>query len=220
MTPSAARGRLLRGAALLVAVVLAGCKPTKFEATSNVPPPVIERMPVVVGVHIPTEFREKVYTEKRSAVNYSVALGKAQTDAFVRMMQAMFSRVVMLEVPAAAAKTDAEIRGVLEPVLEDYAVVTPTDSGKPMYAASLKYTINLYSPRGEPSGSWTFTGYGTQPASSFPGQEEEALKAATSLAMRDAAAKLVAEFRDQAIVRGLLAPGSVAAPAELAPPAP
>ncbi len=49
---------------------------------------------------------------------------------------------------AAAAATDPEIRGVLEPVLEDYAFVTPADSGTPTYAASLRYTIRLYSPAG------------------------------------------------------------------------
>ena len=38
----------------------------------------------------------------------------------------------------------------------------------------------------------------------MPGKGDEALKMATKLAMRDAAAKLAAEFREQAIARGLL----------------
>ena len=199
------RPALAAALVLLAAVLLPACAPTKFEATSdNIPPPLIDRIPVVVGVRIPAEFRDKVYSEKHSGGQYAISLGKAQSEGFMRMMQAMFTRVVVVDTPAAAATTDAEIRGVLEPVLEDYAFVTPTDSGTQSYAASLKYTVRLYSPKGELVDSWTFTGYGTRPGSMFPGKGDDALKAATALAMRDAAAKLVAEFRDQAIARGLL----------------
>ena len=206
--------------AVLALSLLAACKPTQFEAASDIPPPLIDRIPVVVGVHIPQEFREMVYAEKRAGGEYAISLGKAQTDGFVRMMQAMFTRVVMLESPDTAATTDAEIRGVLQPVLEDYAFVTPTESGTQSYAASLRYSVKLYTPRGELSDSWTFTGYGTQPSSLFPGKGDAALKAATALAMRDAAAKLVAEFRDQAIARGLLPQPGAPVPTEVAPPTP
>lgn len=198
-----ARLRIVAASAL--AVALAACAPTRFEAASdNIPQPLIERIPVVVGVHIPAEFREKVYQEKRAGGEYAITLGKAQSDGFLRMMQAMFARVVLVDTPAAAATADPQIRGVLEPVLEDYAFVTPSDAGNSAYAASLKYTVRLYSPQGELADSWTFTGYGSRPGSKFPGKGDEALRAATAAAMRDAAAKLVAEFKDQAIARGLL----------------
>jgi hypothetical protein len=121
--------------------------------------------------------------------------------------------------PNLAAQTDPEIRGTLEPVLEDYAFVTPLDSGSAVYAASLRYTVRLYSPQGELSQSWTFTGYGSQAASMFPGKGDEALATATRLAMRDAAAKLAAEFKEQAIARGLL-PATTAPPVEVEPPRP
>jgi hypothetical protein len=204
---------------LLCAMAVVGCAPTRFEATSDVPQPLIEKIPVVVGVHLPLEFREKVYEEKReSGAQYSIALGKAQSAGIMRIFEALFLRVVPVPSPADAAKVDPEIRGVLEPVLEDYAFVTPTDSGTQAYAASLRYTIRLYAPQGELVDSWTFTGYGSQPASAFPGKGDAALQAATRLAMRDAAAKLAAEFHEQAIARGLIGPGAPAAPAEVVPP--
>jgi hypothetical protein len=217
-----ARTALAAVLAMTVTVLLPACKPTQFETTSdNIPQPLIERIPVVVGVHIPAEFRDKVYSEKRSGGKYSISLGKAQSDGFMRMMQAMFTRVVVLNTPAEAATTDPEIRGVLEPVLEDYAFVTPSDSGTQSYAASLKYTVRLFSPKGELVDSWTFTGYGSRASSSFPGKGDDALKAATASAMRDAAAKLVAEFKEQAIARGLLpqtkAPVATEVPLQLPP---
>jgi len=165
-----------------------------------------------------------VYEEKREGGGgeYSIGLGKAQAAGFMRILNAMFNRVVPVASPRDAAATDAEIRGVLEPVLEDYAFVTPADSGTSTYAASLRYTIRLYSPQGELAESWTFTGYGSQPASQFPGKGDEALAAATRLAMRDAGAKLAAEFHEQAIARGLLPSAQPGTPreVELPPPPP
>jgi hypothetical protein len=213
--------RLLAGLAAVAA--LAACTPTRFETQTDMPQPLIEKIPVVVGVYMPREFSEKVYEEKRDngGGEYTIGLGKAQSAGFMRILNAMFNRVVTVPAPAAGAATDPEIRGVLEPVLEDFAFVTPIDSGSPMYAASLRYKINLYSPAGELAESWTFTGYGSQPASQFPGKGDEALALATRLAMRDAGAKLAAEFREQAIARGLLPASGPATPTEVeAPPAP
>jgi hypothetical protein len=202
------------------ALVVAACAPTRFETKVELPTPLIDKIPVVVGVHVPLEFSEKVYHEKREGgIEYTIGLGKAQSAGFMRIMNAMFARVVPVPAPNLAAQTDPEIRGTLEPVLEDYAFVTPLDSGSAVYAASLRYTVRLYSPQGELSQSWTFTGYGSQAASMFPGKGDEALATATRLAMRDAAAKLAAEFKEQAIARGLL-PATTAPPVEVEPPRP
>jgi hypothetical protein len=214
------RRRLAMASAALLLAGAAACSPTRFETPPDVPKPLIEKIPVAVGVHLPLEFREQVYEEKRTGGGgeYRIGLGKAQSAGFMRIMEAMFENVTVVSSLATAAQEAPGIRGVLQPELEDYAFITPVDSGTQAYAASLRYTIRLFSPEGKLAESWTFTGYGSQPASSFPGKGAEALQAATRLAMRDAAAKLAAEFREQAIARGLIGPGVPEKPTEVMPP--
>lgn len=212
-----------RAATLLACAMLAGCGPTRFEAQPSIPTPLVTKIPVVVGLYIPPEFRDKVYAEKRDGGDYSIAIGKAQADGFVRLMEAMFERVVPVTATDAGARTDAEIRGVIEPVLEDFAFVTPVDSGSDVYAVSLKYRVNGYRPDGQPFDSWEFTGYGAAANESMLGSGTETLKKAVQLAMRDAAAKLATEFREQAVVRGLLpaVPGTAReTPVEVTTPPP
>jgi len=209
--------RTPRLVALALAAVVSGCGTTEFEAKPVFPAPLITRIPIVVGVYIPQEFSTRVYKEKRDGTDYSITLGKAQSDGFQRLLGAMFNRVVPLP-SVSAGSSDPEIRAVLEPVLEEFAFITPRDAGTALFAVSLKYRVNAYMPSGQLADSWTFTGYAAQPTGGLPGQGEEALRRATGLAMRDAGAKLVTEFREQAIVRGLLpAEAGSAAPEEIRP---
>jgi hypothetical protein len=212
--------RPARALAALALAALAGCGTTQFEAESVIPQPLVTRIPVVVGVHVPPAFREAVHREKRDGVEYVISLGKAQAAGFDRLMNAMFTRVVPVGSLEAGAVTDPDVRGVFEPVLEDFSFVTPRDTGTPLYAVSLKYRINAYTPAGVAIDAWTFTGYGAQASGTVPGQGKLALQEAASLAMRDAAAKIAVEFREQAIVRGLLDPAAplVEVPAQPPPP--
>lgn len=196
-------------------LALAGCGTRQFEAQTSIPTPLVTRIPAVVGVYVPPAFSDAVHKEKREGSDYEIAIGKAQSGAFQRLMGAMFTRVVVVPSTDAGAATDPEIRGVLEPVLEEFAFITPGDAGTGLYAVSLKYRINAYSPTGQLVESWTFTGYGAQAASPIPTQGTESLRQATALAMRDAGAKLAAEFREQAIARGLVDEQQPAAPAEV-----
>jgi hypothetical protein len=213
------RSRWLLRLSWPVFALLAGCVTTEFEAQPVIPEPLVTRIPVVVGVHLPTEFREAVHREKRDGTEFAISVGRAQADGFMRLMTAMFTRVVPVTSVDAGAAADPEIRGVLVPVLEEFSFVTPRETGTPLYAVSLKYRINAYTPAGAPVDSWVFTGYGAQSSSSVPGQGKAALQQAAGIAMRDAGAKLAVEFREQAIVRGLI--DAEAAPArsdEVQPP--
>lgn len=210
--------RALRTAAAASLALLAGCGTTQFEAQPAIPPPLVERIPVVVGVYLSPEFREKVYREDRDGGDVAIAIGKAQSEGFMRLMTAMFERAVPVSSPGAGAATDPAIRGVIEPVLEDFAFVTPADSGTDVYAVSLRYRVNGYKPDGQFTESWTFTGYGAAASGSILGIGTEALQKATQLALRDAGARLATELREQAVIRGLMPSGPSVPAAEVPPP--
>lgn len=202
---------------LAAAFLLAGCMTTRIEPQLNFPPPLVARIPAVVGIYMSPEFRSAVHTEERDGAKYEAVLGKAQSEGFERLMNAMFTRTVPVPATNAGASTDPQIRGVLEPILEDYSFVTPRDAGARIFAVSVKYRINGYDPAGKMFESWTFTGYGSVAAPTLPGSSAEPLQEATTLAMRDAGAKLAAEFKDAAIARGLIPAGGTATPAEVTP---
>jgi hypothetical protein len=184
---------------------VAGCGPVKLVATTNIPTPLVVKIPVSVAVFVPKEFSGFVHDEERSGTDWHVELGRAQTDGLMRLLNAMFQHVVVVD--SLNAGPQGDVRAILEPSVEEYAFVTPRDAGSPFFAVSIKYRINVYTPDGKLADSWGFTGYGTAPSQGI--SSDAPLTQATALALRDAGAKLAVEFREQAIVRGLLPEGAV-----------
>jgi hypothetical protein len=191
------------GLAALALVALAGCGPVKLIANTNIPTPLVVKMPIAVALFIPKEFSTYVHNEERWSTDWHVELGVAQSEGISRLMSAMFERVVAVDsVSAGQAHAGSGVRAILEPSVEEFAFVTPRDAGSPFFAVSIKYRVNIYLPNGKLADSWGFTGYGTAPAQGL--SSAPPLQIATALAMRDAGAKLAVEFREQATVRGLL----------------
>lgn len=190
-------------------VALAGCGPVRLIANTNIPAPLVVKMPIAVALFIPKEFSTYVHNEERWSTDWHVELGKAQSEGITRLMNAMFERVVPVEsVGAGQQHASNGVRAILEPSIEEFAFVTPRDAGSPFFAVSIKYRVNIYLPDGKLADSWGFTGYGTAPAEGL--SSAPPLQSATALAMRDAGAKLAVEFREQATVRGLLPEGATA----------
>jgi hypothetical protein len=198
-------------------VLLAGCGPVTLVANTNIPPPLVVKLPIAVALFTPTEFSSYVHKEERWSTKWHVELGKAQSDGITRLMNAMFERVIAVESVNAGTQVPGGVAAILEPSIEEYAFVTPRDAGSPFYAVSIKYRVNVYLPDGKLADSWGFTGYGTSPSQGLSSQAP--LSTATALAMRDAGAKLAVEFREQAVMRGLL-PESATADTPLPPAAP
>jgi hypothetical protein len=191
-------------------LLLTGCGSVSLVASTNIPTPLVSKVPVTVALHVPKEFAAYVHKEERWSTDWNVDLGKAQAEGITRLMTAMFDRVIVVDSVNAGAQAGGDVKAILEPSVEEYAFVTPRDAGSPFFAVSIKYRVNVYSPDGRLADSWGFTGYGTSPSSGL--SSSTPLATATALALRDAGAKLAVEFREQAIVRGLMPDSSIPIP--------
>ncbi|HEX4971349.1 MAG TPA: hypothetical protein VFV69_09835, partial [Steroidobacteraceae bacterium] len=84
------RAPLASGLGALALVVLAGCGPVRLIANTNIPTPLVVKMPIAVALFIPKEFSTYVHNEERWSTDWHVELGKAQSEGISRLMSAMF----------------------------------------------------------------------------------------------------------------------------------
>ncbi len=76
---------------------LGACTSTKLDTRAQLPPPLLEQLPVRVGVYYSQEFREYVHRETRAKIDYEVTLGPAHVTNLDWLLKAMFREVVHVD---------------------------------------------------------------------------------------------------------------------------
>jgi len=211
------------GLAALSVLLLAGCTGTKLATQAQLPTPLVDKLPVRVGVYYSKEFREFVHKETRSEIDYEITLGPAHVQNLDWLLKAMFSEVVPVEDPTQVAAIQPPLAMVLEPRFEEYSFLTPKDVAGEAFIVTIRYLLALYDGTGARVDAFTFTGYGREGARTLGSKVP--LQIATQRAMRDAGAKVAVELTDQDSVRLLLRnpvtvppPATAPLPAEAPPP--
>ena len=207
----------------LVLALLAGCTETRLAAQSQLPPPLIDRLPARVGIYYSKEFREFVHKETRSEIDYEITLGPAHVQNLDWLLKAMFTEVVPVDDPTHVRDLQPPLVMVLEPRFEEYSFLTPKDIAGEAFIVTIRYLLTVYDGSGGRVDAFTFTGYGRENAHTLASKAP--LQIATQRAMRDAGAKLATEFTEQESIRLLLRnpaellapPGVAVAPAGTAP---
>ena len=212
---SAARGKCAALAVLWAVGLLGGCGGVSVKPTDTVPVPLVEPLPLRVGVYYSPEFRSYVSREERWGTKWEVTLGAAHVTQVDRLAKAMFA--VTVPIADLARPPEPAVAMIIEPRFEEYAFVTPRDAGAPLYAVTIKYRINIYDGAARLVDSLVYTGYGNEAAGSL--SSSTPLAVATSKAMRDGGAKFATEFPEQPVVRKLVRGESVE-PLPVAAPAP
>src|SRR5688500_19717864 len=57
--------------------LLAACTTTSLDTKAQLPPPLLEQLPVRVGIHYSEEFSKYVHKETRGSIDYEINLGPA-----------------------------------------------------------------------------------------------------------------------------------------------
>jgi hypothetical protein len=196
-----------------ITTLFAGCRPVQIAAEAEVPRPLIQPLPIDVGVYYSDDFRKYAYSEDRFATKWKVALGAGHVRLMNRILSFGFRRVVEVKDPK-ALPADAGLKAVLEPSIEQYSFITPRDTGGEYFAVTIKYRLKVYAPDGQLADTLSFTGYGGAPAAGT--SSGKPMERATRAAMRDAAAKFLIQFPQQTVAQRLRA----GEPLIQAPPAP
>ena len=171
-------------AVLVTLLLLSGCTATRLETEAQLPPPLIDKLPVRVGIHYSKEFAEYIHKETRSQIDYEVTLGPAHVTNLNWLLGAMFAEVVPVEDPTRVGDLRPPVLFVLEPKFEEYSFLTPKDVAGEAFIVTIRYLLTLYDGSGGRVDAFTYTGYGREKARTLASKEPLAI--ATQRAMRDA----------------------------------
>jgi len=190
-----ASSRMLLSSLLLLVLTLAGCS-TTVEVEGTIPTPLVQGIPVRIGVHYSEEFRTKEYKEIiKQRGTWRVNLGRQNFQFFRNLIGSMFEEVKEVPEPPLSASELEGLDGVLVPEIKKYGFLTPEVSGLKFYSASIQYQLTLYDAENRRIGQWDIVGYGKSEASTFG--QEEALEWATEQAIRDGGARIAIELSSQ-----------------------
>ncbi|MEM9303864.1 MAG: hypothetical protein AAGE01_17245 [Pseudomonadota bacterium] len=174
----------------LLALLLTACG-GEVIIRDTYPTPLVDPLPYRVGVVYSPGFTDYVYQNNDSKLTFE--LGSKQLNLYQTVFDALFQEAVPLSSASAAATVPQPLDLVVEPVLQEYAYLAPTETATDFYAVSLRYQIRLYSGNGDLIGYWPFVAYGKNRTKLV--NRNESLGDATSRALRDAAAALVSQLR-------------------------
>lgn len=214
----------LRALAVLAGTCLTGCGGSQVIVESTFPTPLIEPLPVSMGVIIPDELYNFIYTEDIPDQSlWTIALGDANVAMLGPLFEGMFRETRDIESLARVAG-DASLDGIIEPRLEKFEFDVPTGERDEFVEVWLQYQITVYEPDGATVIQWPVSGYGKAELVRDP---EDAVQRAAIVAMREAGATISTKFSEQPQVREWLGGighaepvtvGPQAAVGELAPP--
>jgi hypothetical protein len=186
---------------LAAAALVGGCGGTQVIVEAKFPTPLVEPLPVSVGILIPEELHNYIYTEDVPEQSlWTIALG----DANVAMLQPLFKRMFrdtrsVDSVPAGGAP--AGLDGVLKPTIAKFEFDVPVGQRDKFVEVWIQYQLSLYDADGRSVIDWSVSGYGK---SELMRNRQDAVQKAAIVAMREAGATISTKFAEQPQVKSWL----------------
>ncbi len=179
--------------ALVVGLALAGCSSSVI-VQSNFPSPLVEALPVRMGIILDQELYNYIYTEEIPEQSvWTIALGDANVAMLEPLFAKMFAETRKVEaVPLAAG--DGQLDGVLHTKLDKFEFDVPVGERDEFVEVWMQYQLTLYEPDGQTVVSWPVSGYGK---SELTRNREDAVQRAAVVAMREVGANIATKFSAQ-----------------------
>ena len=191
--------------AFILLIMICGCnKSLTLKVETEVPVPLVSKIPVSIGVYYDNTFRTYIYTENsKDRQNWAIESGPSQVALFNQVLPSMFRDVRQLS-NLSEAGSSSGLDAVLVPSIEEMQFSLPRETRLDMYEVWIKYKIRLLETNGNLITEWPLTAYGRTTTESVKNREQ-GLYGAMELALRDAGAKMVIGFPQAMEVKQWLA---------------
>jgi hypothetical protein len=194
---------------------LSACASSVTLKTPTIPEPLLEQIPISVGLRMPANFQKFVHEEKvYGREEWSIDLGRSNAALFEQLLAYMFADVTVL-----GPDDDPQLLpldAVIDVSIDAFEFSTPDQSNTEAFAVWIRYRLKVYDNEGNMTSNWPVSAYGKSQTTAMGGSD--ALQRAAILAMRDAAALMIMKF-DNVTRISSLATGSAAATAPAVEPA-
>jgi hypothetical protein len=201
-------------AAVAVSACLVGCGSSQVIVEATFPAPLIDPLPLRMGIIIPDELYNYIYTEDIPEQSlWTIALGDANVAMLEPLFKGMFRETQNVEaIPVVAGGLD----GVIEPTLEKFEFDVPIGERDEFVEVWMQYQITVYEPDGATVLQWPVSGYGK---SELLRNQEDAVQRAAIVAMREAGATISTKFSEQPQIKEWLGGKGYGTTNELGPQA-
>jgi len=182
--------------AVVLLGLLIGCGPTKVVVKGNFPAPLIEPLPLTLGVWFDTDFTQhEIFDEptSRKESSWIVNTGAAQVQMWDTLLAGMFEKVVHLDAKPGPGQSSPEIDAVLIPHVEELQYAIPAQTNVKVYEIWMRYRFELVTAKGTPIAKWSMSSYGKTPTALLQ-SDQEAVNLAAVMAVRDAGANFATHF--------------------------
>lgn len=197
-TTSGTAGACLRRiAAAALLTLLAACSTKQVVVQGSFPAPLVEPLPVTLGVWYEPEFAAHEFFDEakgRADSTWIVKTGEAQVEMWSQLLDRMFQRIEPMPGRPAPEQVSPEVDAVLIPRVAELQYAIPTHTNIKVYEIWMRYAFELVTVSGEPIAEWTMTAYGKTPTA-FLQSDTEAVRLAGVVALRDAGAHFITSFQ-------------------------
>jgi len=176
---------------------LTACGATEVQVAPifEFPTPLVEPLPVHLGVYYSENFSNFTYYEskdKQGIDDTSIKMGEAQISLFEKILPAVFEQVQVLQ-RGEPASSRAHLDAVLVPQIIDVEYAVPQTNKAKIYEVWIKYKFDLLAPDGSSIATWTMPAYGKTPTALLK-SSKEAINLASVMALRDCGAAFITGF--------------------------
>lgn len=190
-----------RSACAGAALLLSACSTNPVIAPSEFPTPVLNRVPLAVGLYMNDALRNHVFVDETAGeFKQEVRVGRASESLFKEFLAAQFQRLWIMNNAPGEGSFPASMQAVLQPVIEEVQISSPKSDKDDFHEAWIKYRLLLMTPQGKQITSWEIAAYGKHRSAAIGGGNAS-LTTAVHEAMRDAAAGMALIFRDGEAIR-------------------